>query len=695
MHISRNGLAFLITMLAVLSAPAYASVQVLSLTPSVASPQPVGQVITFTATASESGTSPLTFQFNVTPPGGTPFMASDFNVGTLSGGVWTSQPFVWAPTSCANVPQSNGVVALTCQEIEGTYQVQVIAKNFNSGQSAQQTVQYTINPLVTGGAPVVVATANSLVALFSSPTCPVGSTMRVNFQQQSKKTAATTTNWVSCHATKSMNFEIAGMYPNTVYQMFAQTKTGTKITNGPTLNFTTGPLPSGMKFPTFKVNVKAGPQTDRAAPVLLLNPHQFGGGAIYPNLATDLSGHIIWYYARKPPQNFILARPLANGTILTIQSGPSWNPASGDKALLMQVDLAGNVIRQTNVGIVQHQLVAMGATDLGPCNTIASPAPVGSACLDGFHHDAIQTLPNGDTAVLVTVEKIFPPGTQGDTSGLPVDVLGDGIVILDSNWQVKWYFDAFQHAGGAPQLDINRAAVLGGTCGKGQSGCPPMFLLGSGIAPLGTDWLHCNSLYYWPKDQSGVVGDLILSSRSQDWVMKLDYQNATGTGNILWRMGPSGDFTFDNFTNDLWPWFSGQHEVAMENNGAGPMTLFDNGNTRVAAPPLGLGSQCGPSDCNSRGMALTVSESAMMVTPALSVDLGVLAFSGGNAQLLSDGNYYFQAATVLVSLNTEDSFALEILPTSGTITGTSVLNVETTESYRGWQLTNLYTPPIS
>jgi hypothetical protein len=212
---------------------------------------------------------------------------------------------------------------------------------------------------------------------------------------------------------------------------------------------------------------------------------------------------------------------------------------------------------------------------------------------------------------------------------------------------------------------------------------------------LGKDWLHGNSIYYWPHDQAGVAGDLIWSSRAQDWVMKIDYQNGSGTGDILWRMGPDGDFTFNNFTNDRWPWFSGQHEVAMENNGAGPLSLFDNGNTRVAAPPLGLGTQCGPSDCNSRGMALTVSESAMTVTPVLSVDLGVLAFSGGNAELLSDGNYYFQAATVLVSVNNEDSFAIEILPTPGTITGSQVLNIRTTESYRGWQMTSLYAPPIS
>ena len=80
-----------------------------------------------------------------------------------------------------------------------------------------------------------------------------------------------------------------------------------------------------------------------------------------------------------------------------------------------------------------------------------------------------STLPGPFTAVLADIEKIFPAGTQGDTSGHPVDIVGDMIIVLDSNWQAVWYFDSFQHDAGCPQsgprqLDINRAAVLGETC---------------------------------------------------------------------------------------------------------------------------------------------------------------------------------------------------------------------------------------
>ena len=187
---------------------------------------------------------------------------------------------------------------------------------------------------------------------------------------------------------------------------------------------------------------------------------------------------------------------------------------------------------------------------------------------------------------------------------------------------------------------------------------------------------------------------MIWSSRNQDWVVKMDYQNGTGTGNILWRMGNGGDFAINS--TDSWPWFSGQHDASFQNNGAGPFACFDNGNTRISAPPLGLGSPgCEPSDCNSRGMALTVDEATMTATPVLSVDLGVFSISGGIADLQADGNYFFGAVDVLVNLETEASYGIEILPTSGTTVGTQVFNLEDTEGYREWQMSSLYLPPFT
>ena len=665
-----------IALLAVLCAPVYATVQITSMMPSVPSPQSIGVSVTWTVKATDSGSGPLTFQFNVAPPGGALALVKDFNVGTNNSGTWTAQPFVWVPTG-----------------IEGTYQIQVVVKDFKSGLSASKKAAFQVNPLVTGTTPVVVRTANPLVALFSAPSCPAGSTMRVSFQQQSLKTPATTTNYMPCHPPKTMTFEIAGMYPSTAYNLFTQTNTGGTITNGPTLTFTTGAIPRTVPLPIYTVKVPPGSNTDKAEPVLLLNPHQFGVGPVYPDVATDLSGKVIWYYATNPPQSVVHTRPLQNGYQLTIQSGVAWDSSIFVLQYLRETDLAGNLVRETNAGVIQQQLLALGATDGGPCSTIHKPAPVGSGCLDSFSHDAIQTLPNGDTAVIGDIEKIFPAGTQGNTSGLPVDILGQMILVLDSSWQVKWYWDSFQHDSGPPQLDINRPGVLNETCVSNEQGCPQISLLGSGIAPMANDWLHANSLYYWPQD-----GDIIWSSRAQDWVMKVDYNNGAGTGNILWRMGPCGDFTFNNSYNDPWPWFSHQHEIAMENNGAGPMTVFDNGNTRIS-PPSGPGSSsgcmAGAGSGNSRGMVLDINESGLQVTPVLSQDLGVYSSAMGSAELLSNGNYYFFPAVVLINLSTTDSYSIEILPAAGTDNGTQVLNIQGPDSYRGWQMQSLYNPPIS
>jgi arylsulfate sulfotransferase len=655
-------------LLACLGLPAFATVQILSLTPSVNSPQPVGTPITWIATATDSNPGLLTFQFNVGRPQSPLSLARDFNAGTLGSGTWSSLPFVWVPTG-----------------VEGFYRIQVVIKDFKSGETASTTAGFRVSPLVTGSTPVIVPTANPLVALFSAPSCAAGNSMRVIFQEQSKATPPAQTNWLKCHPPDTMTFEIAGMYHKTTYEVSPQTAVGSKIVTGHALTFTTGVLPSSIPFPTFKLVLPAGAQADTADSVILHNLVQLGGGSYYPDVATDLNGNIIWYYyPNDSTHSGLLTRPLPDGYFLTVENGPAWLSTSQNGQLLREVDLAGNIIHETNTGVIQQQLLALGVKDAGPCDTIPVPAPVGAGCLGAFHHDAIQTLPNGDTAVIADLEKIFPPGTQGDTSGLPVDIIGDLIFVLDSNWQVVWYFDTFQHAKGGSQLDINRPAVLGETCVMGQTGCPPVFLLSANIAPKAKDWLHANSLYYWPQD-----GNIIWSSRHQDWVMKINYANGVGNGEILWRMGRDGDFTFNNITNDPWPWFSHQHDVGIENNGAGPLTAFDNGNTRVSPPPLGLGSG------NSRGMSLTVDETTMQVTPVLSVDLGVYGAAMGSAQLLSDGNYFFLPPNVLVNISLIAGFSIEILPTPGTITGTQVLNLQGPEHYRAWQMPNMYLPPIT
>lgn len=149
--------------LVLVTAPAYATVQIVTMTPAPAPPQFIGTPVAWTVTATDTNPGPLTFQFSVKTPTASGFsVVRDFNVGTLSAGIWTSQPFVWVPTG-----------------VEGMCQIQVVVKDFTFKESMAMKVAFQVNPLVTGSAAVAVPTANPLVALFSAPACAAGSSMRV------------------------------------------------------------------------------------------------------------------------------------------------------------------------------------------------------------------------------------------------------------------------------------------------------------------------------------------------------------------------------------------------------------------------------------------------------------------------------------------------------------------------------------
>jgi hypothetical protein len=452
-------------------------------------------------------------------------------------------------------------------------------------------------------------------------------------------------------------------------------------------------MPGGY-FPSFTVNT--------AAPVGDPNPMVLWSfNKIIVPVATDLSGNIMWYYGNG--LYTLLTRPIPGGTMLTIQNGLSWDSVNQVQQLLREIDFAGNTIHETNTGVIANQLVALGATDAVPCGQIVQPPVVGDACLNDLHHDAIRYQIGGQqyTAFLAHVEKLFAPGTQGSTSGKPVDVLSEMLIVLNSNWQVVWYYDAFN------QLDINRTAPLGETCTPGASDCPTNLFLGT----TANDWTHCNTVDYVAASSSQNMdsGDFLLSMRNQDELIRINYNNGTGScapppgaSCIAWYMGPPdgypvlpNSFTFNNITNDPWPWFSHQHDATYVNNGqrvtidglTGPMlTIFDDGNTRYSAPPLGLGSNCGPTDCNSRGMALMVNEAELKVRPVILQDLDVQTNSLGAAELLSNGNFYFQTG---IPYND----AIELQPTTS-VFGSQVLNLQSLDySERSWQLPNLYNPP--
>lgn len=592
----------------------YATVTVTQLTPSVTFPQPVGTPVTWTAVANDSNSGPLAYRFSVR---------------------YGSRPWnIVRDFSPLNSFQ------YTVSKAEGLYRLAVVAKDLASGQQAMLSVPFQLTSLAQSG-PVATPTANPLVALFSVPACPAGSLMRATFQLTGSSTV-NNTNWNTCNPPNSSNVYIAGMYAASTYTFNYQISTGGVITTGTTpVSFTTGT--PNVTFASTSVLMAPTSQADPSTTLLLHSFLALDQG--FP-VATDLAGAPLWYYSEGA--STLVTRPLPGGTILTVQDGVS-SLSSTTYQLLREIDFAGNIVRETNAGIVSQQLLAMGTDPIG-----------------AFHHEALR-LPNGNTAVLGSVERLFPAGTQGSTTGQPVDVLGSMVIVLDPNFQVLWAFDEFDHAGGAPQLDINRPATLGETCYSGYKGCPPIYL-----ASIANDWTHTNSIYYIPS-----TGDLLVSTRNQDWVYKIDYQNGSGTGNIVWRMGLDGDFAMVPNKN-YYPWFSHQHDVKYEYGGTQVLSVFDNGNLRVSQFP-GAGS---------RGEVFAVDETNMQVTLKLVANLGVYSKAFGSAQLLPNGDYLFQPG-VTNTLPLQNSYSIEVTPK-----GVQTYNLEGVASYRAFGMSNLYFPPV-
>ena len=580
----------------------------IQLTPSPGGPQPVGTVLTWTATVTDTDPGPHDYQFSTALLGFPQQIRRDFSPLNY---------FTWAPS-----------------KVEGTYMVRVIVRNTSAHTSAQVTQQHIVTSRLNNGYASVHHTAHPLVALFSGPACYPGNRMWVRFHQLGGTTSQTT-NAIACHPPTSMNFLIAGMYPDTIYIMRWETLNpqGGIVNVGSDFVFITGKIPPNIQFPP--ITVLTGPVPNATEPILLHN--YIPVGASWPLTATDLTGRPLWYY--DGPVS-IFGRSEWGGNMLLI-ANTSANPALN---YLREIDLAGNIVTETNVARINELLVA------------AHYQPI-----TGLHHEA-RRLANGDIVMLGAVERLETNTGQGAGT---VDVLGDAVIVLDSHLQLKWYWNAFDH------LDVNRAALLGEVCSGVSAGCPP-----HNLAANANDWLHSNSV------QQTSDGNLIISLRHQDWVIKVDYRNGAGTGAILWRLGNQGDFRLLNPGNDPFPWFSHQHDPEFEFGTNNLLSVFDNGNTRQV--------QVDP-NAHSRGQVYSINEATREAHLNFSGDLGVYSPALGSAEILSNGNRHFNAG--FVGGFGGISHAVELDPSGRIVytlqSGTAQTNAVT---YRSFRMRDLYTP---
>jgi hypothetical protein len=408
--------------------------------------------------------------------------------------------------------------------------------------------------------------------------------------------------------------------------------------------FTTGALPgpvssqpasspSTLQFPAITVTLPTPGLTPAPGVELLSLTSIADANSAVQAVAVDLQGNIIWYC----PGFAFPIKPMQNGDFIVVRNSS-----------LDEIDLSCKVIRSISVDQINQSLQANGYS------FIVAP-PLGLLGGNQLHHDVL-VLPNGHWIALAQIAKSFT-----DLTGYPgtTNVVGDAVLDIDQDGNVAWAWSAFDH------LDVNRHPYFG--------------------LP---DWTHSNALVYTAD------GNLLVSMRHQSWILKLDYANGTGSGDILWRLGEviSGEEqNFAKFTllgGDSSQWFYAQHypNVLSANGTKFTLAIYDNGDFRIGSN----GVQCTfapPSNCYSRAAIFDVDEGAMTATLVWQDLPGFFSFWGGSIDTLSNGDLEFDSSAPLTN-----SVAGQINEVTQTDNPQLVwqVNINGVSTYRGYRIPSLY-----
>ncbi len=397
---------------------------------------------------------------------------------------------------------------------------------------------------------------------------------------------------------------VAGMLASTTYHMRAriQWNDGKWLTTADQ-TFPTGSLPVGI-LPTLTATTAPGQSPSPGVELVnVIDP-------IGISLVTDMAGNIIWYYNNAADKVWggyaFPIKPLKNGNMLaSITNLYNKSKQQPYNSVLREIDLAGNSIQELYLADLKTALSTMKT----PQGSIVDPLV--------YSHDVLP-LWNGHTILLVQQRKKVtltqPPG-PGE-----FDILGDALVDLDERFNPVWVWSIFDN------LDPNRH--------------PYEF----DKDPDHWDWTHCNCVELTPD------GNLMLSTRNQNWVLKIDYENGNGGGTILWKLGYQGDFTLVGDDTADTDWFFAQHFphiLTGTDTQITSLSVMDNGNDRCFATPAGCGnSNDPPPGAFTRGAIFKIDETAMTASLAwqYAVQLfgpspvNAYSFWGGNVVQLLNGN---------------------------------------------------------
>jgi arylsulfate sulfotransferase len=423
---------------------------------------------------------------------------------------------------------------------------------------------------------------------------------------------------------------VAGMKMNTLYHM----RGVVQFADGSTYNdvdqtFTTQSIPAAQ-LPVITATTTAGMTPQSGVEFLDMVEGNPTAAAI---VVTDLAGNVIWTYQ---PGSTVPAganigpfKLMPNGNLL-VNSAVA-NNGLALSSVLQQIDLTGKVIWQMTSAQLNQALAS--ATCSG-CNVT----------ILGTHHDFV-ILPNGHLILMADTTQVI----SGTT------VTGDVLIDLDQNHNPVWVWNEFDH------LDISRQPYLY------------------------PDWTHTNAMLYSASD-----GDLVISLRHQNWILKVDYANGTGTGNILWHLGYQGDFTLEGGT-DPTDWFYAQHGPSFtttSTNGKFGLTVFDNGDDRFFPSGQVLCPIGGPASasCYSTVQIFDLDETAKTATFVLNMTAPSYSFFGGNSEVLANGNVEFCESAELTG------FAGDVYEMTASSSPQTVwhMNVSGQYIYRGQRMPSLY-----
>jgi arylsulfate sulfotransferase len=324
----------------------------------------------------------------------------------------------------------------------------------------------------------------------------------------------------------------------------------------------------------------------------------------------DVNGNMIWGLAFPAtitsPSIYQPVKLMANGHLLVQISPQSDFPVdggiipSGTTIGLFEILLDGTIVRELSVAQLNANLAASGYLD-GQGNL--------PTLLD-MHHEVTINPVTGHWLVLANTTR-----TEPETNG-PEAVLGDVVLDVDpnNNYAIGWVWNSFDH------LDVTRH---------------PQSV---------QDWTHTNALVYSQTDHQ-----LLISMRYQNWILKVDYNDGAGTGDVIWHFGYQGDFTLVNGTSPQ-DWQFGQHEPSFttpNTTGVFGLTMMDNGLERIFS--AGYNCQNGTAKpCSySRVPQFTVDETAMTATLGPVMPYENYSYFGGNGEILPNGDSHADFCSVV------------------------------------------------